>query len=115
MSEKPDDYARLKHIQQAIQAIELYTSGMNQYAFAKDSKTLFASIKQLEIIGEASNALTKELRNNYSMVSWKPIIALRHILVHDYYIVQSDIIWRIIQVHLPIFRDQVEKIIQEYE
>ena len=115
MSDKPDDFARLKHIQQAIEEKENYTSGFDIESFKGDSKTLFASIKQLEIIGEASNALSKELRDEHPEISWKPIIALRHILVHDYYVIQSDIIWRIIQVHLPIFRTQIDPILSNLE
>ncbi|MFP4091920.1 MAG: DUF86 domain-containing protein [Cyclobacteriaceae bacterium] len=84
---------------------------MDFEAFEKDSKTRFASIKQLEIIGEAANHLTKELKENYKAVQWEPIIALRHILVHEYYGIQSDILWRIITVHLPIFKAALEPII----
>ena len=111
MKEKPDDYACLHHILDAITEIEEYVLGFDQYSFETDSKTRFASIKQLEIIGEAAGALTKELRAQYGDVPWRPIIAFRHILVHDYYEVQSDIVWRIIKVHLSPFKVHVGQVL----
>lgn len=113
MKGKPTDKARLLHIADAITEIENYVEDMEFTDFEQDSKTRFASIKQLEIIGEASYHLTSELKNKYPDISWAPIIALRHILVHEYYGVQDDILWRIIKVHLPVFKEQLYKIIKE--
>lgn len=113
MKEKPDDYARLRHILDAIAEIEAYVIGFDQQSFERDSKTRFASIKQLEIVGEATGSLTKELRAKYPEVPWRPIIALRNILVHDYYEVQSDIVWRIIEVHVPPYKMHIEQILED--
>lgn len=111
MSDKPNDTARLLHMADAIAEIEAYTEGMDYAAFANDSKTRFASIKQLEIIGEAAHHLGHDLKEQHAEVQWQPIIALRHILVHEYYGIQSDILWRIITVHLPTFKTSLGKII----
>ena len=81
MKNKPDDYARLNHIMDAIAEVEQYVEGFDQKGFESDSKTRFASIKQLEIVGEAAGALTQELCDKYPEVSWRPIIALRHIFL----------------------------------
>ena len=113
MKEKPGDEARLRHILDAIAEVEAYVSGMELHDFEADSKTRFASIKQLEIVGEAAASLTKSLRDTHPEVPWRPIIALRHILVHDYYEVQSDVLWRIIQVHVPPFKVHVERMLTE--
>ena len=110
MKDKPNDTARLLHMADAIAEIEVYVAGMDYIAFEKDSKTRFASIKQLEIIGEAAYHLSAQLKEKHSEVQWQPIIALRHILVHEYYGIQSDILWRIITVHLPTFKESLHKI-----
>ncbi len=115
MSVKPPDMARLQHIKEAIEEVESYVEGIELDYFEKDSKTRFASIKQLEIVGEAAHHLTSELKEKYPEVEWKAIISLRHILVHDYYEIQNDILWRIIQVHMPVFKQQILKIIAELE
>lgn len=111
MKDKPNDQARLQHMADAITEIEAYVASMDYEAFARDSKTRFASIKQLEIIGEAAHHLSAPLKEAHSDVQWAPIIALRHILVHEYYGIQSDILWRIITVHLPTFKSALQKII----
>jgi len=115
MKGKPGDKARLLHIANAISEIEAYVQGMNLEAFDQDSKTKFASIKQLEIIGEAANHLSKELKAKHREIQWEQIIALRHILVHEYYGIQSDILWRIITVDLPAFKMALAPIIKAYE
>ncbi|HKR03381.1 MAG TPA: HepT-like ribonuclease domain-containing protein [Bacteroidia bacterium] len=113
MKEKPKDYARLQHIKEAISEIEKYTAGISIEDFRFDSKTRFASIKQLEIIGEAVYHLTSQLKEKHAEVSWDVISALRHTLVHEYYGIEPDIIFRIISVHLPVFKMQIEEIINE--
>ena len=114
MKSRPDDKARLLPIADAISEVESYTNDIDFAFFEKDSKTRFASIKQLEIIGEAAYHLTQETKEQYSNIQWQPIIALRHILVHEYYGIQSDILWRIITVHLPAFKDGLTKILPNF-
>lgn len=113
MKDKPPDKARLQHIRDAIEEVENYVKGIDLAFFEKDSKTRFASIKQLEIVGEAVCHITDELKEQYPKVEWKAIAGLRHILVHDYYEIQNDILWRIIQIHVPAFKEQVLEIISE--
>ncbi|MCB0607724.1 MAG: DUF86 domain-containing protein [Lewinella sp.] len=110
MKEKPPDDARIRHILDAISEIEVYVKEIEFSFFETDSKTKFASIKQLEIIGEAVYHLTDKLKSQFPEIQWKAIEALRHILVHDYYAIQDDILWRIIQTHLPIFKSGIEEI-----
>ena len=115
MKEKPPDEARLQHIRDAIEEVESYVEGIDLAFFEKDSKTRFASIKQMEIVGEAVYHLTEELKEKYPEVEWKAIAGLRHILVHDYYEIQNDILWRIIQIHVPVFKQQILEIISEID
>lgn len=112
MKDKPGDKARLFHIADAISEIEGYVQGMDFEAFDGDSKTKFASIKQLEIIGEAANHLSKELKEKHAEIQWEQIIDLRHVLVHEYYGIQSDILWRIITMHLPAFKASLEPLLK---
>ncbi len=113
MREKPGDKARLLHIRDAISEIKDYTKGYDQNSFSQDSKTRYAAIKQLEIIGESVYHLTDSLKDKYPDAEWNAIIALRHILIHEYYGIQSDILWRIIVVHLPPFEKQINLMITE--
>ena len=55
----------------------------------------FASIKQLEIIGEASNHITEATKTQFSEVEWNQIIAMRNVFVHEYFGIDTTIVWTI--------------------
>ena len=111
MKDNLSDLVRLMHIADAIGEIQNYTEGFNLESFSKDSKTRFASIKQLEIIGEAAYHISEQTKLNTPQIQWQPIISLRHILVHEYYGIQDDVLWRIITVHVPEFSLQINQLI----
>lgn len=63
-------------------------------------------IKQIEIIGEACNALTTEFKNSYPEIDWKPIRGFRNISSHEYFAVNFHIVWEIAQNDLPVLKEQ---------
>ena len=109
------DRARLQHILDAIFEIELYTRQVGFYAFAANSMMRFASIKQLEIIGEAANSLTDEFKRRVSDVEWRAIIGLRNILVHHYFGIDENVVWGIIQKDTPELKVKVVGILESLE
>jgi uncharacterized protein with HEPN domain len=114
MKELKGDKARLLHILDAISEIEEYTHDFDFEDFFRNSMSRFASIKQLEIIGEAANHISPELIDKYPDVEWRKIIALRNILIHEYFGVDAKIIWDIIQEDLPNFKISIEIISASY-
>jgi len=107
MKGKISDKARLLHILDAICEIENYTGTITFEEFSKSSEKKFASVKQLEIIGEAAGKITNETKSGHYEVEWTKIIALRNILVHDYYVIDENIVWNIITEYLPEFKAQI--------
>jgi uncharacterized protein with HEPN domain len=101
MREKISNEARLRHISDAINDIESFTEGLSISEFKKNSLVKSATVRQLEIIGEASNHLTTELREKYSEIDWKEVIGFRNIVVHEYFIVDYSIVWHIVQNYIP--------------
>lgn len=71
----------------------------------------FASVKQIEIIGEAANLITPETRAQYPDVPWKQIIGLRHILVHEYFGIDIQLIWQIITDDLADLKEKAQRIL----
>ena len=115
MKDPRGDKARLLHILDAIVEIEDYTKGFDFQQFFHQSMARFASIKQLEIIGEAANHLSGELIDLYPQVEWREIIALRNILIHEYFGVDAKIVWDIICENLPSLKKAVGLILKDYE
>jgi uncharacterized protein with HEPN domain len=74
--------------------IESFTSLLSFGEFEKDRKTIDAVIRNFEIIGEASSKLPKEFRDKYPEVPWESIIGLRNVLIHDYFGVDINAVWR---------------------
>ncbi len=101
------DKARLNHILEAIQEIENYIINANFESFLNNSMMRFACIKQLEIIGEASNHISPEIKNQLSDISWAQIIGMRNIFVHEYFGVDSKIVWEILQNDIPDLKARV--------
>lgn len=76
------DKPRLQHIFDAILEIESYIGGSNYDSFLSNSMMQFASVKQLEIIGEAANHLTPRFKILFNEIQWREIIDLRNLLIH---------------------------------
>lgn len=105
------DSQRILHIIEAIQEIENYIQGVDFSTFSKNSMIRFAAIKQLEIIGEAANHLTQEFRLKTSDISWREIISLRNVLIHEYFGVDEVLVWQIITVDIPILKEKLSTVI----
>jgi len=89
-----DDKIYIEHILQSIDRIEAYLSGKDHQSFSDDFMTQDAVVRQLEIIGEATKRISKELRNLNPLVPWSDMAGMRDILIHDYIDVDIDIVWK---------------------
>ena len=92
----------IEDIWEAVEKIERYVSGMDHDAFVGDEKTIDSVVRNLEIIGEAANRLPQNFRRQYPEIKWPQIIGLRHRIVHDYFNIDVEIVWQIIQTDLPV-------------
>lgn len=92
----------------SIRKIERYTSGMSQELFLQDEKTIDAVVRNLEILGEATRQLPEDFAVQHSDVPWRQIAGLRNRIVHDYFGLDLEIIWQVIQRDLPQFRARLE-------
>lgn len=112
MSEINDtDY--LRDIQVAADRIADYVGVMPYEAFVEDSKTQDAVVRNLEIIGEAVKNLSRELRAKHADVPWRNIAGIRDRLIHAYFGVNLDIVWRVVTKELPAVASRIAEILGE--
>ncbi len=93
----PRDYRlQLDDILEAIGRIKEYTENMSEEDFSSDHKSQDAVIRNLEIIGEAARSLPDDIKNSSSEIEWHKIIALRNLLIHEYFGVNVVILWDVV-------------------
>jgi len=112
MKETNRDALRVRDIFNSITAIEQYVKAIDFSSFVQNEMMQSACIRHLEIIGEASSKISKELKNSFSEIPWKQIIALRNMVVHEYFRVDLAEIWTTIVQDLPILKEQVQLVLE---
>jgi uncharacterized protein with HEPN domain len=109
------DKVRVAHILDAVAEVEKYLSGVLFESFLTNSEKRFATIKQIEIIGEACNNLSVWIKENHPEVEWKSIKGFRNISIHEYFDISSQLVWQIAQNDLPVLKRQFIEIARELQ
>ena len=104
------DEGYLRHILEAIERIERYTS-VGRDRFLTETHWQDASIRQLEIIGEVVKRLSRETRDRTPAVPWKDVAGMRDFLIHDYFGVDLETVWATCQTDVPALRSAVEELL----
>jgi len=100
----------ISDILESISAIEGYLVGIDFSIFSSDRKTYSATIRELEIIGEASAQLPDNFKNSYTEVPWRLMKDFRNVLSHHYFGVNYEIVWDVIQNQLPAIKKKISLI-----
>lgn len=91
-----------------------YTDGLDQAAFIADDLTYDATLRNLELIGEAATRLPDSVREKHTHIPWRMIIATRNRLIHAYLGIDNDTEWSIIQDNIPELLEQLKEIQRVY-
>ena len=103
----------LEDIIDAVDSIEEYTSELTYEAFVKDKKTIDAVVRNFEIIGEASKHTPEKVRMEYPSVPWRDMAGMRDRLIHGYFGVNLDVVWKTIRERLPKVKPLLEEVLVE--
>jgi uncharacterized protein with HEPN domain len=111
MSERSQELF-LSDILESIGAIRTFVVDIDFDFFCSDRKTFSATIRELEIIGEAINNISDEIKAQYPEVLWREIRSFRNKIAHEYFGVDVHIVWDIIKNELEPLQDQIKFILK---
>jgi len=110
MSERTEKASLLDMIEAAERACA-YCQTMDYDTFLQDERTQDAVVRNVEILGEAAKNISDSLRTKHSNIPWKNIAGMRDKLIHDYFGVNFDVVWSVVQTDLPPLIQQLKAIL----
>jgi uncharacterized protein with HEPN domain len=111
---KRDLLLLLEDILESCYKIKKYTEGHSFETFLKDDKTVDAVVRNFEIIGEAANRIDPEFKSKHLQIDWRRIRGFRNRIVHDYFGIDYEIVWSIIENDLDNLKIQMETLIDDH-
>jgi uncharacterized protein with HEPN domain len=105
----------LQDILDAVNDIESFVGSMSFEDFKKDRKTLNAVVRSIEIIGEASKNIPDALKAKYKELPWKQMTGMRDKLIHAYFGVDVETLWKAVKENIPPLKKAIQKMLQDIE
>jgi len=104
------DQVYIEHILEAISKIESFTKGISLFEFDRNVLIQDAIIRNIEIIGEATKKISKNFTHDHPEIPWSSMAGMRDKLIHDYLDVDLDVVWKTVEVDLPLLKELISKI-----
>ncbi len=114
MRGKIGDKERLAHILDSIAEIEAAVKDLTKEEFLLNHVVRIAVVKWFEIIGEAANYITNETKAKSFDIPWNQIIGFRHVAVHEYFGVEFELVWKILQDDLEPLKKEIENLYKDF-
>jgi len=108
-----DSVVFLRHILESIRLIEEYLEGADLDVFLASTRLQDAVFRRLEVIGEAVKNVPTDLRDAHPDIPWKRVAGLRDVLIHQYFGVDAELTWQLVQESLPAFKAQINALVEE--
>jgi uncharacterized protein with HEPN domain len=105
-----DDLAFIEHILLCIDKIQEYTKNLTVQEFNNNELIQDAVIRNIEIIGEATKKISEDLKSQYREIPWKEMSGMRDKLIHDYFGVDVDVVWKTVKEDIPFLKTLIENI-----
>jgi len=108
---KRDILLLLQDMYEAATKIKNYSAGYSYERFLNDEKTIDAVVRNFEIIGEAANRIDDAFKFDFPQIEWNKLRGFRNRLIHEYFGVDIEIVWTIIEEDIDTLIDRLEEII----
>jgi len=96
----------LEDISERIAKIDMYIADMSFEEFVQDDKTVSACIREIEVIGEATKQIPKEITDRFDDLPWSLMAKMRDKLIHWYFEIDEEIVWRVAKEKLPTIKNR---------
>ena len=107
------DSVRLQHMLDGAKEAVSFVKGQTRIALDRDRKLALSLVRLVEVVGEAAAQVTKESQKKYPGIPWPQIIAMRNRLIHAYFDIDLDRVWKIVKDDLPPLITELEKVISD--
>ncbi len=104
---------KIHHINNEIDYLSIKSKGLTHDEFIKDETLKRAFVRSLEIIGEAVKTIPKQITEQYKQIEWNKIAGMRDKLIHHYFGVDYDLVWDVIENHIPKLKEAIKLILNE--
>ena len=112
MADLPErDLALLLDMLLAARDSQEFISGLSQEQFLQSKLHQNAAIRSLEIIGEAAGQISRDSTDALPAIPWKKVTGMRHRLIHDYFEVDLELVWKVVQVEIPSLIETLEALV----
>jgi len=112
---KKESLIFIKYIMENINEIELFVKGVTKESFLENKEKQYAIIRAIEIIGESVKSLPNSFRKEHSEIPWVKIAGMRDKLMHHYFGVNLNTVWKVIKEDLPVLKKKIESILKNNE
>lgn len=113
MTRKREFLDYVADIQEATQNISQFIADMTWPQFAQDQKTIYAVVRAFEIIGEAAKKIPPSVKKRHANVPWKQMAGMRDKLIHEYFGVNYQVLWKTAQEDIPPVHLLIGKVLEE--
>jgi uncharacterized protein with HEPN domain len=107
-----EDSIRVQHMLEAAQTALGFISGRQASDLDSDRMLLFALVRAIEVIGEAAGKVSEELRHSSPEIPWTLIVSMRNRLIHAYFDIDHDILWKTVTKELPALLPRLQALIK---
>ncbi len=104
-----EDSVYVKHILDSINKIEEYTKSLSLDEFCENNIVQSGTIRELEVIGEASKNLSPKFTNSLPEIPWRDINGMRNKLIHEYFNIDLEAVWKTATEDLPHLKTVLRK------